>query len=485
MEQQPTYQDLLELNAILQERNRALEAENALLKKRLDLLEERVEKNSTNSSKPPSSDDPAARANRRKRDRKKLGQKRKRGGKRGHKGHNRTPFAPDRVDSFEFVAPSHCRTCHNKLSTTGSSPICRNHQVADIDPLHGGLKVVQYQFARRRCEHCGTWTKAVLPPHLRSHFGPRFVALVSLLTGRFHLSKAKVCELVGYLFKFHISPATICNLERQASCALDKPHQDALVAVQNAVEGRHGDETSWPQGHNGRYGWLWVLATSVLAVFKVADKRDKQAAQAMVGDSGEHPTVTDRYGSWLAVLGKWNQYCWAHLRRDFRAISQCKDPLLIWVGKQLHDCSKEVFDRWRQRREGQLNHEEMVEQLGPVRERVKMLLARGQSGRHEKHKGLCKRLLEQEAHLWVFLEIEGLAPDNNHAERLLRNPVLWRNRSGGTDSEEGSRFVERILTSIESLRLQGRDVLAYLEAAVASWRLQVCPPSLLPQSGGR
>lgn len=319
-----------------------------------------------------------------------------------------------------------------------------------------------------------------MPQDLRWNIGPRMAALLSVLTGRFHLSKVKACELLEYIFKWRISPGTVCAFEHQTSCALERPCQEALQAVQQAQCGRHGDETSWPQAHKGNYGWLWLLATKVVAVFGVHDRRDKEAALTMVGHSGEHATVTDRFGSWLSVLGALNQFCWAHLGRDFKAIAQCKDEAMAQVGSKLFECAQEVFARWREKKHGALSHEEMVAALNKVRGRVKEELERGRRCEHKAHRGLCKRLLEQESHLWVFLEVEGLAPDNNHAERLLRNAVLWRKRSGGSASERGSRFTERILTSIESLRLQGRDVLDYLEAAIASWRLNLSPPSLLP-----
>lgn len=468
-EAKPTYEQLEALVAVLQK-------QNAQLKARLDELEERLAKNSTNSSKPPSSDSPRDRAQRRDRKRR----NRKRGAQKGHKGHHRKPFDLDRVDHFQTIFPTHCRCCNHQLDPSTNTRNGRTHQVADLDPDRGGMVVTQYQTVKVRCSQCGKWTAALLPEDLRWSLGPRMAALVCVLTGRFHLSKERVCELLAYVFKLHISPGTVSNIEHQTSQALAPAHAQALEAVQNQTNGRHGDETSWPQRFAGRYGWLWLLATRLLAVFCVHDRRDKAAAAHMVGDGGEHATVTDRFGSWLAVLGERNQYCWAHLMRDFEAMAESSDEQAGKVGHKLVMQAKRMFAIWQQSRDGPQSHEEMVQRLEGVQKEVQRLLEVGQKCGHKKYSGMCRRLLQQEDHLWVFLEVEGLAPDNNHAERLLRQAVLWRRRSGGTDSPRGSAFVERILTSIETLRLQGRCALDFLDRTIAAYRSGLPFPSLLP-----
>lgn len=84
------------------------------------------------------------------------------------------------------------------------------------------------------------------------------------------------------------------------------------------------------------------------------------------------------------------------------------------------------------------------------------------------------------AWLWTFVEHEGIEPTNNAAERALRHAVIWRKLSFGTQSERGIRFVERLLTTIETCRLQQRNVFEYLTAAVEAHLAKQQPPSLLP-----
>ena len=92
----------------------------------------------------------------------------------------------------------------------------------------------------------------------------------------------------------------------------------------------------------------------------------------------------------------------------------------------------------------------------------------------------CVNILKLEMALWTFVRVEGVEPTNNDAERRLRRGVLWRRRSFGTQSADGSRFVERVLTTVTTLRQQKRDVLDYLTQACAAAIRGDKSPSLLP-----
>jgi len=83
----------------------------------------------------------------------------------------------------------------------------------------------------------------------------------------------------------------------------------------------------------------------------------------------------------------------------------------------------------------------------------------------------------------LFVTEEGVEPTNNHGERVQRRAVLWRRRSFGCQSASGCRFVERILTTVETLRLQKRNVLEFLQASVVAHRAGSAPPRLAPTAG--
>jgi transposase len=119
----------------------------------------------------------------------------------------------------------------------------------------------------------------------------------------------------------------------------------------------------------------------------------------------------------------------------------------------------------------------------PIQARVRELVERGASCEQTKTRRTCANLLKHEVSLWTFVREEGVEPTNNNAERPLRRAVMWRRKSFGTQSESGSRFVERILTVVTSLRQQGRDVLKYLTSACASLMGESGSICLIPDSG--
>ena len=92
----------------------------------------------------------------------------------------------------------------------------------------------------------------------------------------------------------------------------------------------------------------------------------------------------------------------------------------------------------------------------------------------------CVNVLELLPAVWRFVVSEGVEPTNNHAERVLRRGVLWRKNAFGSQSEAGCRFVERMLTVVQTRRLQGRSVLTYLYEALVAHRKGLPAPSLRP-----
>ncbi len=155
------------------------------------------------------------------------------------------------------------------------------------------------------------------------------------------------------------------------------------------------------------------------------------------------------------------QICWAHLKRDFQAIAERKGDSKT-VGEGLLEQSKELFRLWHQVRDGTLQRLEFQKLIAVVKAKVSELLFAGTQSTNSKTGNTCSGILKLEVSLWTFSQIEGVEPTNNQAERVLRRAVIWRRKSFGTQSATGSRFVERILTVVTTLRQQGRSVFDYL-----------------------
>ena len=188
---------------------------------------------------------------------------------------------------------------------------------------------------------------------------------------------------------------------------------------------------------------------------------------------------TDRwvgYSFW--PLGM-RQFCWAHLKRAFTAMAETRGKARQ-IGQALLAEQERLFVWWHKLREGEITRLMFQGYVAPLRERVRDLLAQGAATRHKKSAGLCAELLKGFDALWTFVDVENVEPTNNAAERALRYAVIWRKVSFGTNSERGSRFVERIFTVVATLRLQERNVLEYLTEACARAQAGKQPPSLLP-----
>jgi transposase len=444
-----------------------LEALLAQALSRIAELERQVGQHSKNSSRPPSSDGPGVQR------RPKSPTGRKPGGQKGHKGHYRVLVGPERVQEFKEVKPRQCRQCHGALEGEDSRP--RRHQVVEVPPL--AAHITEYRLHRLKCQQCGARTRAQLPagvPH--GCFGPNLSALVVFLTRRMRLSKREAREFLVEALAVSVSVGSISAVEARASAALAQVYQQAegFVRTQPWV---HMDETGWRQAR--QRAWLWVRATRRVSVFRVAATRSKTEAKEQLGPAFAGVAVTDRFAGYSWVDSRQRQLCWAHLVRDFEAMSQW-EGLAGLVGHGLRAQAWALFDTWQRYRSGRLNAWNCGRKLAPVKRRVRGLLQLGAALAPGRPSRQCAALLKLWPALWRFTLLDGVEPTNNKAERDLRLAVLWRKGSFGTHSPPGSRFIERLLTVTASLRAQGRSVLAFLREAMRASLHSEPAPSLLP-----
>jgi transposase len=435
---------------------------------RIAELEERLNTNSTNSSKPPSSDPPSV-----KRKPPAPPSGRKRGGQPGHRHRPRALVPPERLRHVIACKPPHCRRCHQPLHGDDPEPI--RHQVAEVPPVEP--TVDEYRLHRLTCPRCGTSTCATLPPGVPAGaFGPRLRAILSVLAGAYRLGKRPIRQLALDLFGLSISTGMICRLERQGAAELEAPVEDLREHVRQAASG-HIDETSWRQGDEKM--WLWVAVTRLVTVFTIAPTRGAEVARAMLGHAARKVVISDRFRSYAWI--KRRQFCWAHLRRDFQAMID-RGGEAGEVGRRLMEHSDVLFGWWYRVRDGTLARSSFRLYVSWLRPRLKDDLERGAACSCPKTAGTCRELLAGETHLWTFVRVEGIEPTNNDAERALRHGVIYRKLSGGTAGEQGSRFVERMLSVVATCRQQDLNVLDYLTRCYQA-HLDGRPiPSLLPGS---
>jgi len=453
--------DAVDLKAIIDQQQQHLQQ----LHQQVADLRTQVGTNSTNSSLPPSSD----RFHCKRRPPPPPDQPRKkRGGQPGHPRRQRLLVPSDQVQQSIPCKPAVCRRCGQSL--TGSDPAPLRHQVAELPVIRPD--VVEYQLHRLVCPCCHTATCGQLPAGVRGHFGPRLTATLALFAGRHRLGLRPVAALAADLWGLTISPGMVSKLRRQTAEALWVPWVEVALYVR--TQDVNIDETSWREGKKRPY--LWGVVTRAATLFRIAYGRTRRIAEQLLGEEYAGVATCDRLKSywWIGRL----QWCWAHLRRDFQAMIDRANQGQA-TGTALLKQSNTLFHLWHQVKQGTLSRRRFRNAIQPVRQAVRRLLRRGQKCGCRKTAGTCQELLAHEQWLWMFVDVVGVEPTNNVGEQAERHGVLWRKTSGGTDSEPGSRFVERVLTVVHTCQQQGKNVLDYLVACIDALRHNRAPPSLL------
>ncbi len=447
---------------------RTLQEQMTRVEQRVGVLEEQVKQTSRTSSKPPSSDPPSAPPRPPQRP-----EGRTTGGQPGHAGHGRALLPAAQVDRIVDARPMACGQCGAALTGDDAQPA--RHQVAELPRV--APEVTEYRQHTLTCPCCGTRTTAPWPEDMpQGGFGPRAQATVAYLTGRQGLSQRDAQEVLGALFHLDLGLGSIAALERQVSAAVADPVAQAHAFVQ-AQSVANVDETGWREGTARR--WLWVAVTTLVSVFLVRATRGRQGAKDLLGPTYPGVVGSDRWSGYTWIDVTQRQLCWAHLLRDFAAFVE-RGGASARLGRALLATAEEMFGLWYRVRDGTLSRMDFQREMRPLQVRIGRLLRAGARRQHAKTRHTCANILKVEAALWTFVTTQDVEPTNNAAERALRRAVLWRRRSFGTQSAEGSVFVARLLTVVTTLRQQECDVLDYLTDACAAHLTGTPSPSLLP-----
>jgi transposase len=295
-----------------------------------------------------------------------------------------------------------------------------------------------------------------------------------------------VQSLLADLCGIRLSLGTLVALEADTAQALAQPYAELAAAVPQArVLGV--DETSWREA--GTLHWLWTAVTRQFAFYRLDRYRSRAAFTALLkageNEAGEPPPapviISDRYSAYGHLPPEQRSLCWAHLARDFRA-AQDRGGLDAVVGHWVLELLGKILHPWRQHCQGELTSEQFRAVIAVHQEALRIPLRWGSERGSRALRALCNDLLARWESLWTWLQVEGGEPTNNAAERALRAAVLWRKNSFGHQSESGEQFVERMLTTVNTLRLQRRNLWDYLVQTCEGATCGRPAPSLLPQA---
>jgi len=468
----PTYEQLeaklSETTAELSETKAEFTSLKVLLKQALERiakLEEQLNKTSKNSSKPPSTDQKSNTPDKKHKKRK------------FRMGRSRTPYPPERVDHRVCCKRKCCPHCSSrKLQELSEAPFSwQQVELPEIQAI-----VTQFDCLKYKCKECNRRSMGSLPENIPfSAFGPKLMAFVACLTGRFHLSKREAITLIKDLYDVDLSEGSVINVEENVSNALEEIYGKIYRYVIEGDLCRYFDETSWR--NSGKRHYAWIGTTKSAAYYRIDPHRSKEALFKMIGKFTDRPAVTDRYSVYNALDGP-RQYCLAHLIRDFHAYSE-RDGEDGKIGEQIADELRKICKTHTKWGEEKISKSQYSGCLRHSKRRLSEYLIDGLALGSNDLSGLCERLSDEFERLWTFRSIEGMDPTNNMAERDLRKLVLWRKKSYGTRSKRGQKFVERITSVVETLKKNQKRPLQFLEDAIIAFYRKQPPPSIAPSLG--
>jgi len=414
------------------------------LEKRTEKLESSASKNSQNSSKPPSSDSPYKKpAIKRKKS------KRKKGAQKGHKGHKQKLL--EQTQEI-LILPEDC-DCGCATLRPGTMEPYYTHQEIELPEIK--MDVLHFILHKGKCSKCGRLLKAKMPLSHQTGYGPRVSALIAEMSGIQGNSRKTVHDFCKSVLNFSISTGAIQKVVDRASEAL-APVYEKIGELARKSDINHIDETSWFK--NGMLHWLWVMANRTVGYFMIHQNRSKEAFLELIQD-WTGILISDNYGTYV----KWvnlRQTCLAHLIRKAKGLSEKKDPVTQHFGREILK-ELQLLCHWAKAPPDEKPWRDFYQRF------IDLIFD------HHQEEGeagtLARSLIRQIDSLWVFLEVSGVDPTNNHAERMLRFGVLWRKRSKGTQSEKGNRWVERILSFKQTCQMKSLPSFPLLVDAIDAY----------------
>ena len=451
-----------------------LKASAERTEKLLVSLQERLGKDSRNSSKPPSSDGPSASPRP-----PSAPTGRKRGGQPGRKGSARMMLpegSEERVVPVPLACCPHCSTAIPPDRITGSTM----HRVVDL--AQKLTEVIGYALEQGTCPHCRKQVQAPLPPEAApGGIGPRLQAAAAYLRTEGRMSLTPLQRYFSEVMGVAVSRGWL----HESGVALSRKLEPAWENLAEQIRGAEVlnlDETGF--GRKDR-DWIWAALSARTVLFHFSGTRGAKALTTILPEGFSGVIGTDRYGAYNALKSAVRQFCWAHLRREFIALSESRHPEVAVLGTRLVAEQEEVFALWHAFRNGEITRKDLRAFTAINLARLKRGLLQASAMDHKAARNLGKDLLKNWDRLWVFLKVEGVEPTNNRAERALRPLVILKRIFQRLPSPDGKRFFERLLSlgnhaCVVSARIRGVPYFDWLLKAVRAARLNQPLPALEP-----
>ena len=459
---------------------RAAEAEKKIAEaeKQIENLERQLagrRQNSTNSSKPPSSDGLAGES--RERGAKKKS-KRKPGGQPGHPGAHRPLFPPDRVNETHTVLPAQCGHCGSELpqqlNLVQTTDQIHRHQVVELPTIQA--HIIEYQCHQVICPECQQRTRASVPDEARAQTGPRLTALIAYLTVLCRMPRRVTEKLLEQVLGIDISLGSTQQCWEQASAAVEEPCREVEQQLANEPV-LNLDDTGWRNNGKKRYIHTFVAASFVF--YTVAVTRGSELLRQILGPVFAGILCTDRFSAYLKYHKGNGQFCWAHLKRNILGVLEfTKNTEVERFCRNALAQHARLFRLWHKYREGKIDRPTLRSRALSIEKRLYLLAECHLDCDDRQVQNLAMALFQHCPRWFGFIDFEGVEPTNNRAERALRIAVQWRKVCFGNRSAAGEIATARLLTVTQTCKMQGRNALVYLSQAIIAHRRHLPVPSL-------
>jgi transposase len=444
-----------------------------------------LSKNSSNSSKRPSSDDiTKPRGGKKPRGPDKTGNPI--GGQPGHWKHNRAPYPPEAISHTHEHESLDCPLCGalDILWIEDLPPrVIQQTEIKEVVVIREEHRAYAYW-----CEACGQIHYAEFPPAVRKEglFKARLTALVAYLKNLCHASFSTIRKFLRDVVGEPVSRGYLAKIIQKVSQSLERPYEELLEripleATLNVDETGHKD--------NGDRFWTWVFKAELYVLFRIDKSRGSQVLIEVLGKEFEGTLGCDYFSAYRKFMKDFHvavQFCIAHLIRDIKFLTTLPDAPTRAYGKKLLHAVKGLFkvihqhdslapDDFRaalEQAKAQMIH------IG-IEEAPSLLDEDGKEQKREAQ-NMAKRFLKHAKAYFQFITTPGMDPTNNVAEQAIRFIVIDRHVTQGTRSAKGRRANERLWTVIATCALQGRSAFAFILQAVQAYFHDEPPPSLLP-----
>jgi transposase len=424
----------------------------------IDLLKQKIAsltKDSTNSSKPPSSDGPQVKKQNKTQNNKNPG------GQKGHKGNNRPLLSADEMDHVYDLYPPECENCHRALDpeTDPEAGAVLRHQVFDLPKIEP--EKFEYRCHELDCT-CGHKTRAQLPPDAaQSNFGPRVHAGIAYLNSVHRVTRRGVIEIMQTLFNIDISLGATCNVIDRVTHELE-PVTEQIQESLKESEVLNIDETGWKSKGDRR--WLWSFVSPLVVFFQLSSSRGTKVLKSVLDDTFSGIIISDDHSAYNGYHKNGiRQLCWAHLIRKFKGLKDSRSsPHAYIFAKNMLAEAGHLFSCWHAFRESFFPRKELWEGTTLIRARMKRYCMLYENDPDKSVRTRARRMLKHWDHLFTFMLYEGVEPTNNIAESAIRPAVQWRKICFGNQSDSGERFTERILSVTRTCQKQDKNAFEFL-----------------------